>query len=133
MLKMSNNLKKSLAFFAIGGAGYGLIELIWRGRTHWTMIIAGGVCFVNFSLISEKLKNKPFIYKVALSALGVTAVELVFGVVFNLVFHMNIWDYSKMPLNFLGQICPLFTAAWAALAVVFLPIADALNAFIARE
>ena len=125
-------MKKSV-FFVIGSIGYGIIELIWRGHTHWTMLIAGGICFVLFSAIAEKFREKPLIYKVSLSALGVTAVELVFGVVFNIIFKMDVWDYSKMPFNLLGQICPLFTLAWAAIALVFIPIADILNKFIVTE
>ena len=31
---------------ALGGMLYMGVELLWRGRTHWTMGIVGGVCFV---------------------------------------------------------------------------------------
>jgi uncharacterized membrane protein len=57
----------------------------------------------------------------------VTAVEFVFGILFNLILKMNVWDYSNMPLNILGQICPLFTLMWAGIAIAFLPLADIIN------
>ena len=38
--------KKDLLLFPIGSAGYGLVETLWRGHTHWTMLVAGGVCFL---------------------------------------------------------------------------------------
>ena len=120
-------MKKDAAFFAIGGIGYGIIELMWRGYTHPTMIMAGGICFVIFSRIAEKFKDKPLVYKAALCSLGVTAVELVFGIVFNMIFKMNVWDYSKLPFNFLGQICLLFTFLWGALGMIFVPLAELLN------
>ena len=127
-----DRIKKNAAFFLIGGTGYGIIELIWRGYTHWTMIIAGGVCFVIISKISKRFKNRPLVYKAVLSALGITAVELLFGIVFNKVLRMGIWDYSTMPFNFMGQICPFFTVAWCALGFIFVPLADILNRKIAR-
>lgn len=30
--------------FLLGGSGYLAIELAWRGTSHWTMFLAGGVC-----------------------------------------------------------------------------------------
>ena len=120
-------IKKKVVFFSSGGVGYGIIELIWRGRTHWTMLIAGGVCFVIFSVISEQFKKHTYICKTALCALGVTLVELVFGVVFNVILKMNVWDYSKMPFNLFGQVCLLYTLLWGVLGAAFLPLADFLN------
>lgn len=120
-------LKKYFTFFVIGGIGYALVELIWRGRTHWTMMIAGGICFISFSVISELFREKPILYKAALCSLTVTTVELVFGVVFNIIFKMNVWNYSNMPLNLLGQICPLYSLLWGGLSLLVLPIAQLLN------
>ena len=123
-------LEKRAVLFTIGGAGYGIIEILWRGRTHWTMIIAGGICFIIFSRVAERFKTRPLVFKASLCALGVTAVELLFGVVFNIIFGMGVWDYSDQPLNFLGQICPLYTLLWAALSLVFVPVAELLGAWL---
>ena len=91
------------------------------------MMIAGGLAFVLFSIVSERLRGKNILVKAAVCGLGVTAIEFVFGVIFNLWLKMNVWDYSYMPLNILGQICPVFTLMWVGLAIAFLPFADALN------
>jgi len=120
-------IKKSTVFFVAGGIGYGIIELIWRGRTHWTMIIAGGICFVLFSLIAEKCKKRTLIYKSSLCALGVTAIEFIFGVIFNILLKMNVWDYSSVPFNIHGQVCLLYTLLWGVLGAMVLPIADMMN------
>ena len=120
-------LKKYALLFTIGAVGYGAIEVIWRGNTHWSMLIAGGICFILFSLVAERFKEKNILLKAAICALGVTAVEFLFGVLFNLVLKMNVWDYSNMPLNILGQICPLFTVLWAGIAIAFLPLAEVIN------
>ena len=38
--------KKNCALFVLGGAGYVGLELAWRGRSHISMFLAGGVCFL---------------------------------------------------------------------------------------
>lgn len=124
---MDIKIKKHIIFFSSGGIGYGIIELMWRGRTHWTMIIAGGLCFIIFSKIAEKYRQKALAYKAALCAAGVTCIELIFGIIFNMIFKLNVWDYSNIPFNFLGQICPMFTVIWGILGCAFIPLADYMN------
>ena len=121
-------IKKYALCFILGAVGYGAIETIWRGHTHWSMMIAGGLCFVLFSIVSEIMRQKNILMKALVCALGVTAIEFVFGLIFNLWLKMGVWDYSHMPLNLLGQVCPIFTVIWAGLAVCFLPLADVINA-----
>lgn len=116
-----------MIFFILGGIGYGIIELLWRGRTHWSMLLAGGLCFMIFSLVADKFRNRSLLLKAVLCAVAVTAVELVFGIIFNIMFKMHVWDYSGVPLNFLGQICPRYTLLWGLLALGFVPLAEVLN------
>ena len=119
--------KKYTLLFVLGAIGYAAIETIWRGRTHWSMMIAGGLCFMLFSIVADRLKDKHILIKAAVCAVGVTAIEFAFGVVFNLWLKMGVWDYSNMPMNILGQICPLFSLIWVGIAVAFLPLADIIN------
>ena len=124
------NIKKTKKYsllFILGAIGYAAIETIWRGYTHWSMMIAGGVCFVLFSIVANRMKDKHILAKAGVCAVGVTAIEFVFGVVFNLWLKMDVWDYSNMPLNILGQICPIFSLIWVGIAVAFLPLADIIN------
>lgn len=123
---------KVVTFFLIGGVGYAVIELLWRGRTHPTMIVAGGLCFLLFSIIAEKLSHLPRLICAFLGALGVTAIELVFGIVFNIIFKMHVWDYSSSPLNFLGQICPLYSLLWVGLSLFAIPLAERINRLFAN-
>ena len=118
---------KFVLVFLIGAVGYALIEIIWRGYTHPTMIAAGGICFLVFSLIAERMRSLPLLIKAVTAAISVTAVELIFGLVFNVGLGMRVWDYSNMPLNLLGQICPTFSLLWCGLSLVFLPCADRIN------
>ena len=110
--------------FPIGALGYGLIELLWRGRTHPSMLTAGGICFIAFAKIGEKFKNKSMLFKSLIGSGFVTFIELVFGIIFNIILKKNVWDYSKMPLNFKGQICALYSIFWIFLSFIFIPVAQ---------
>ena len=52
---MHRLLNKYLFLLDVGGLLYILIELIWRGRSHWTMFLLGGICFIYLGLINEVL------------------------------------------------------------------------------
>ena len=54
----------------------------------------------------------------------VTVVELVMGVVLNLWLGLGVWDYSGLPFNLLGQICPQYSALWWGLCMGFIPVFD---------
>ena len=120
-------IKKYGLLFILGAVGYAAIEIIWRGRTHWSMMIAGGLCFILFSMVAEMLNGKSLLVKAAVCAVGVTAIEFIFGVVFNIWLKMGVWDYSNVPFNIMGQICPMFSILWVGVAIAFLPLADAIN------
>lgn len=122
-----NNFCKKLTIFSIGALGYGLIEVIWRGYTHWSMLSAGGICLLSFSRIGEKLKNISLFFKGIIGSGIITSIELVFGFVFNILLKKNVWDYSSLPLNFKGQICILYSLFWFILSLVFFPFAELLN------
>ncbi len=104
---------KSLILFIIGGGIYICLELIWRGHSHWTMFILGGLCFVFIGGINNYISwNMPFPLQCLLGGTIVTCLEFITGIVVNIILKWNIWDYSNMPGNVLGQICPQFSLLW---------------------
>lgn len=113
--------KVNFLMFPIGALGYGLIEILWRGYTHFSMLLAGGICFVTFAKIGEKFKQKTLLARAVIGSAFVTAIELIFGIIFNIILKKNVWDYSKMPFNFKGQICLLYSVFWIVLGLVFIP------------
>lgn len=117
-------MKKYFIMFWLGAFSYGLIEIIWRGRSHWSMMLAGGICFIVFALIGSYFRALPLLYKCILGSLAVTATELVFGGIFNLWLELRVWDYSNIPLNFKGQICLLYSVLWGYLSAVAIPFAS---------
>lgn len=116
---MKRELVKLAALFAMGGVLYMGVELLWRGRTHWTMGIVGGLCFVLIGGLNNYLPwNMPLWQQAGLGSILVTSVELAAGVLLNLYLGLGIWDYSQMPFNLLGQICLPYTALWFLLSFV---------------
>ena len=115
--------KANLIMFPIGALGYGLIEILWRGHTHPLMLTAGGICFVFFGKIGQKLKNARLFTKAIIGSGFVTFIELIFGTVFNIILKKNVWDYSRLPFNFKGQICLLYSFFWGILSLAFIPFA----------
>jgi uncharacterized membrane protein len=110
----------------LGGFGYCLIEIIWRGRTHYSMFFAGAIILSTFYYINE-MYNISFVEKCLIGMLIITGLEFVIGVLFNIVLKENVWDYSKMPLNILGQICVPFSALWFALSGVVFKVLEVIK------
>lgn len=97
---------------AIGGVIYYIIEILFRGYSHWSMIILGGICFVLIGLLDEWQNHPPMLRQMVQGAIIVTVLEFVTGCVVNLWLGWNVWDYSNLPFNVLGQVCLFFTLAW---------------------
>ena len=117
-----NTAVRNFLKFAFGGIGYGLLEVLWRGYTHPSMVVTGGLCFAMICEVNGRLSEKPLVFRSAACALGVTAAEFFVGLLVNRVLHMDVWDYSGLPMNFLGQICLYYFLLWIPLsaAAVFL-------------
>lgn len=111
--KIIQVLYKYLLFFLLGGAVYFVIELLWRGYSHYTMFMLGGLCFILIGLINEYFPWDMYIeIQTLIGTLVVLILEFVCGCIINLWWGWHIWDYSNMPLNVLGQICLPFALIW---------------------
>lgn len=102
-----------LFLLILGGAIYYGIECLWRGYSHVTMFFVGGMCFILIGLINEVIDwNMLFWHQMILGDLCVLLLEFTFGCIFNLWLGLDIWDYSDLPFNILGQICLPFALLW---------------------
>ncbi|MGM9680711.1 MAG: hypothetical protein ACI3XR_04310 [Eubacteriales bacterium] len=102
--------------FLFGGLAYGAIEVTFRGFTHWSMLITGGICLCGIYLIETHL-HLPLWVKAGLGCILITSAEFAVGVLVNRILHWNVWDYSGMRMNVMGQICPLFSFFWYLLSI----------------
>jgi len=103
--------------FLIGAIGYSTLEIAFRGYTHWTMVLTGGVCFCFLYSINEHFQNIALWKRCLLGAAVITGVEFIVGCIVNLWFRWNVWDYSALPMHLFGQICILFSALWFFLCI----------------
>ena len=116
--------------FGTGAIGYGLIEVVWRGNTHWAMLLAGGVCLRLLGAAGRRMEASPVLYKCLAGGAIITGVELLFGCVCNLWLHMGIWDYSRIPLNLGGQVCLLYSVLWGALSALGMKLEKTLRRYL---
>ena len=108
---------KKMLIFSFGGTGYCLIELMWRGRTHWSMYLAGGLCFYLIERLNRTaLSEKTIWAKCTAGAAVITSIEFVVGCIVNLWLGLGVWDYTKLPLNLFGQVSLVYTTLWYVLS-----------------
>ncbi len=109
-------MKKALKMAVLalcGGCAYFAIEMLWRGYSHWTMAVLGGICFVLIGGINELFPwEMSLLLQALIGAVVITALEFVAGCILNLWLGLEIWNYSALPLNLLGQICLPFSLLW---------------------
>lgn len=103
--------------FAAGACIYTLLEIIWRGYTHWTMTLTGGICLVLMYMWNNVLTNSSLPFKCLIGALSITVVEFAVGCIVNIGFGQAVWDYSNLRFNILGQVCLYFSLIWYVLSI----------------
>ena len=102
--------------FLMGYFKYSLIEIVVRGYTHWSMALTGGLVLAIFYDINSR-KAITLIKNCIIGAIIITLIELMVGIFVNRLMHWEVWDYSDMPLNILGQICLPFSIAWFFISI----------------
>ncbi len=86
-----------------------VLEFLWRGRSHGSMFLLGGLCFLLVGMLHRWLKI-PLALQLLLSAVTITGLELAVGLLVNRDY--GVWDYRGMPYHYLGQICLNYSLLW---------------------
>ena len=130
---MKSFLKHTILFI-IGGIIYILIELGFRGYTAFSMFLLGGLCFVLIGLINEVIPwSMGIIWQGIIGSGIVTSLELIFGLILNVYLKLDIWNYSNLPFNFMGQICLYFSILWIFLSLIAIILDDYLRYWFFNE
>jgi len=108
--KPSFSLREYSLAAGTGGVVYAMLEVLWRGYTHWSMILAGALCAA--LLYRIRLTGAPLLFRCLMGTVCITLVEFAIGCTVNLWWKLDVWDYSSMPFHLWGQICPAYTALW---------------------
>lgn len=105
--------------------------MLWRGRTHWSMALAGGLSFQAIYRAHAGGRSLPS--RCARAAAAVTGIELATGLVVNRALRLGVWDYSRKRLHLWGQICPQYALAWLGLSAAASPLCRALRLYFSRR
>ena len=96
-----------ISIFLFSGIVYYLIEIAYRGYSHWTMFVLSGIAGVLICQINNFFTyDMDYLLQLLLSTTIITTLEYIFGIIFNSDY--SIWNYSNLPFNYKGQICLYF-------------------------
>lgn len=114
------------AFLAIIGGGiYCSLEVLYRGYSHWSMFVLGGVCFITLGLINEILDwETPLLVQMLMGSGIITTLEFITGCIVNIWLDWNVWDYSEKLFNIAGQISLGSSVIWFLLSAVGIILDD---------
>lgn len=126
--------RKEMILGTVGGLLYVGIELLWRGHSHWTMFVLGGMCFVLLGIINEVIPwCMPLWQQILIGTMIITWLEFVAGCIVNLWLGWNVWDYSNVPLNIMGQICVPYMLLWMPISLAGILLDDYLRFWLFDE
>ena len=127
-------LLKYLILANVGGIAYVFMELFYRGYSHWAMYIVAALSFIAIGLINEYINWSMELWKqMLIGAFIITTAEFLSGIILNLKLGWNIWDYSGLPLNIMGQVCLPFSIIWFFIAFIAIVIDDYLRYWLFNE
>ena len=113
-------MRNKIAYFVsfiTGAILYTATEILWRGHTHWTMGIAGGVCLTAIYALRVACPDTSLIILCITGAFVILTVEFATGFIVNMMLGWNVWDYSDRVFNIYGQICPLYAFLWVLICI----------------
>ena len=127
-------IMKYIFLWFVGGITYFCIEIVYRGYSHWTMFTLGGLCFIALGLINELLSWEMLVLiQCLIGATIITILEFITGCIVNIWLGWNIWDYSSMPYNIFGQVCPQFFIIWIFISLIGIILDDYLRHWLFNE
>ena len=125
-----------LGLFLSCGFIYCMIEILFRGWSHWSMFILTGFLgvFCVDSINNTLSFDCDYIVQILISTILCTIVEGISGIILNVWLQLNVWDYSKMTFGtfFFGQCNVLFCFAWMLIISIIIFYCDAYNYYILK-
>ena len=125
MKNIQSMLVNNLIIGAFSGVIYTSIELLFRGRTYWSMFFLAFIVGLLLSVINDEILEYDDYYEkqVLLGTFICIAFEGLFGILFNQDFH--IWDYRGLwGTFFFNQLNLIFCGAWMIITAFGIPLLD---------
>lgn len=96
--RVSKRVSEIVFLIAAGGSTYYLIEIWFRGFSHWTMFVLGGVALIFCSFQGEVMHwSEPMWIQIIRAVLFLTSLEFMTGIICNKWLKIGIWDYRDQP------------------------------------
>ena len=125
-----------LGLFLSCGLIYCMIEILFRGWSHWSMFVLTGFLglFCVDSINNTLSFDCDYIVQILISTILCTIGEGISGIILNVWLQLNVWDYSKMTFGtfFFGQCNVLFCFAWMLIISIIIFYCDAYNYYILK-
>ena len=125
-----------LGLFLSCGFIYCMIEILFRGWSHWSMFVLTGFLgvFCIDSINNVLSFDCDYIVQIIISTILCTIGEGISGIILNVWLQLNVWDYSKMTFGtfFFGQCNVLFCFAWMLIISIIIFYCDAYNYYILK-
>ena len=130
---MKDFIVKEVLIVVIMGCVYTNIEMIFRGHTHPSMIIVGGLCGAFAGIINDITPKMKMYKQCILSAVFITLIEYISGYILNIKLELEIWNYTNLKYNLNGQISLLFSFIWIFLSYFAIKFDDMLKNDLCRR
>lgn len=126
-VRVAKRISESMFLWVTGGCIYYFMEITFRGFSHWSMFVVGGLVlvFCTFQGMAMRWKEGLWI-QVFRGTVLVASLEFLTGIIVNKWLGLGVWDYSDQPWNLWGQICVPFLILFSGLVVLAILIGGTL-------
>lgn len=118
---------KWFTIFMTGGMIYYFMEITTRGYSHYSMIICGGAATLLCGGLNQVFTGMGVLPQMVLSSVIISELEFFTGYLVNIVLKYNVWDYSDLPFNLMGQICIQYSILWMFLSLAIIFVDDSIR------
>lgn len=127
--EIKNKIYKDLILIFIMGAIYMVLEGLWRGWTHISMLVVGGLAAFFIGKLNEhpQFYDKKMWQECLIGTIIALVLEFTSGMILNVWLGLDIWDYSNTWGNLYGQICVPYAVLWFLLVPFAIYVDDYLR------
>jgi uncharacterized membrane protein len=138
-------MRKDLTIFTLMGICYVFIEIAFSsivslkpaliGQSSLWMFLVGGLLGLTLGKMNEikTTRNLMYPFNILAGAAMITLNELISGIILNIWLGFDIWDYSSVTYNFLGQIDLVHSLCWIALTPFVFWVDDVMKHYMFEE